>query len=258
MNQRIKPALQLDDRMPLEDRRLYKQAQERSKPLRKNQLNLLGVHLQETTDHFIVKGLIRSTVQKPIIFKQLTPICLFDDRNQLIVEQNFDLSALHPIQPNEAYPFTFNFSKDQLKVQKYSFHEHWKLTFKQKPKHSLDLSNQPISKEIEQQLQKVITHLGPPKDTEVNIVSLSLSKQDNGNIKAIILIRNGTSKPLSIKQLPLQITSPTGKIVAQGTFPLKNLIVKPQTSKPAAFVFPKQSIQQKGINLTKCKISTPY
>lgn len=240
-----------------EENLMYEKAHERLKLLGKNQLNIYGVHFSETRDQFIVKAIIRSTIEKPVHFKRDVPIALFDDQGQFIIKEDFNLSNIHPLQPNSAYPYTFFFSKDNLLKEDYTLNESWLIVFKQgKKKNKLDLSDSPISRKAEGQLQKLLDKLGSPKEGEINIVGLSIQKVPTGDIQATVLVRNGTREPIDIQKLPMQIVTPKQEIVAQGTFSLKGLIVKPYTSKPASFVFPRNSILLRNIDLSTCKIQT--
>lgn len=236
-----------------EENLIYEKAHERLTLLGKNQLNIKGIHFSETEEILTVKTIIRTTIQKPILFKKKLSIALFNDHNEFITEEEFDLSDLDPLEPNSAYPYTFHFSKNELFKSNFTLNNSWKIVFKQ-GKDRLDLSDSPMSKESRQELEKLLDKIGPPKEDEINILGLSLRKLSTGDIQTTVLVRNGSKEPIDIKKLPMQIVTPKQEIVAQGTFSLEGLIVKPYTSKPASFVFPRKSILLQDVDLASCKI----
>jgi|SRR5699024_3344292 len=255
MANQVQTKLILNQDLPEGEKIMYEKIHQGLDPLGKNQLNIYGVIIEEEEDRLFVKTIIRTTLETPITFKKGVNIALFADDQELLVKQSFNLAEIQPLQPNCAYPYTFSFAKNQLIREDYSLKSSWRITF-QLPgkKHELDLSDSQISEKAVDELQRVMDHVGPPRSGEVNILSLSIKKLASGDLQTTALIRNGTKQVLDIKQLPMQVLTAEGNVIAKGSFSLEHLTVRPNTSKPATFVFPKKSIRIKDFNPRNCKI----
>ncbi|MGE5702146.1 MAG: SLAP domain-containing protein, partial [Clostridia bacterium] len=90
---------------------------------------------------------------------------------------------------------------------------------------------------------------------EVNMHSVQLSKDNDGSLRALMLIRNGAQQALTFEKLPLALHDATGDIAAKGLFEIGSLTVNPQTSKPWLFIFPPESMIKQDPDLTSWKMS---
>ena len=55
-------------------------------------------------------------------------------------------------------------------------------------------------------LQEIIANLDPPEEDEINLRGLNAVVEENGDLNATILIRNGYNKNITLEQLPLHIS----------------------------------------------------
>jgi len=237
----------------------YEKHNKKSPKLKQNQLSIYGIELRKHPDNSIkINALIRSTVQKPIRLKK-APIILLNSLGQPIARHVFNLEKLGTLPPNSARPWTFLLPPAAF-LKKVTFDEignNWALALEKKQKHYIDLEKvKGISNpnEVKKKIQKVIDKAPPLKTNEINFMGLSLKQNQEGGLVATLLIRNGTPKPITLKQVPLEIMDANHEVVARGTFRLDHLTIQANTSKPAQFTFPPSGILKKDMDLSRWKI----
>lgn len=261
----------------IESYKLYERHNNESPMLKPNQLSIYGIELSRRSDESVqVTALVRSSVQKEIRLAK-SPILLIGAHGRPLARHVFDLQALGSLPPNSARPWTFIFPPESFLVRsdqkpnktangkvsdEIEFNlSSWALAFERKRTandgHQLDLSNtnglQPSPK-IRRKLKDVIKKAPPLGRDEINFMGLSLHKDNQGGLIAILLIRNGMSRDITLQQVPLEVMDANKEVVARGTFKLEDLIVKANTSKPVRFVFPASGILKEDMDLSKWKI----
>lgn len=255
-----------------ESHEFYERHNQESPLLNSNQLSMYGMELRRGDGKVEIKALIRSTVQKEIRLKKV-PVLLIDSAGRPVARHVFDLQELGNLPPNSARPWTFIFPQDSFlgksgkSVNGKSNHEgmidlsSWSLAFEKKNEshdpHRLDLSNTTGIKPspfIKRKLKKLIEDSPPLGRDEVKFTGLSVRKDHNGSLVAILLIRNGTPRNIILKQVPLEVMDANKDVVASGTFRLENLVIKANTSKPTRFVFPASGILKADMDLSKWRI----
>jgi len=279
-NKKLSTELSILPNQPIsaESLEFYERHNQESPLLKSNQLSMYGMELRRSDGRVEIKALVRSTVQKEIRLKKV-PVLLIGSAGRPVARNVFDLQELGSLPPNSARPWTFIFPQDSFfgksgqasstskSVNGKSNHEDtidlssWSLAFEKKNEshntHRLDLSNttgiQP-SPFIKRKLKKLIEDSPPLGLDEVKFTGLSVRKDDNGSLIAILLIRNGTPRNIILKQVPLEVMDANKDVVASGTFRLENLVIKANTSKPTRFVFPASGILKADMDLSKWKI----
>jgi SLAP domain-containing protein len=89
---------------------------------------------------------------------------------------------------------------------------------------------------------------------EVRFLNLRTGFNVHGDLFATVLIQNGTDKDIPLFQLPLRYCDAKG-VIAEESFTYQSLIIQAQSSTPWTFLFPKEKIQRKEINLTEWRVS---
>lgn len=239
-----------------EERYVYAFHNNESPNLKINQISIYGMELFEREGSFVATGLIRNSVPKEVKFGS-TPVLLLGPDKQVIAKREFDLSKLGNIPTNSARPWKFVFAGKNILQDVDIPSSDWSLAFEIKKKHQLDLEEsweKSIADEAKANLEKIIANANPLKPGEMNFMGLEVKRNKNSDLVITILIRNGSSKNVTLQQVPLGVKDATGEEFAKGSFQLENFTVKANTSKPWTFIFPASVITKEGIDLTSWKV----
>ncbi|MFC2947732.1 accessory Sec system S-layer assembly protein [Virgibacillus sediminis] len=240
-----------------EDRYIYAFHNSQSPKLKPNQLSLYGVELTELRNGSIsATGLIRSSVEKPVKFGNTT-ILLLGPGKEVLARKEFDLSRAGSIPPKAARPWKFIFTREEMTAGMEIPSHGWSLAFEVKKKHQLDLEaswEKSIADDTKKNLQKIVENAAPLKPGEMNFMGLEAKRNENADLVVTILLRNGTSKNITLEQVPLGVQDADGEEIAKGSFKVNSLTIKANTSKPWSFVFPASMIQKEQPNLSSWKV----
>lgn len=219
-------------------------------PLKPNQLSLSGISLiEETENNFRITAFIRSSVNRPIELKETT-LVLLNEKGDILGRKLFDLQEVGEIPAQSSRPWNFYFTNKDLFTTELPA-QGWKLAFQLQPssrKHTLDLAKswkKSLASSEKKKLQELVEGLEPPKKGEVNFMGLQAKIQENGDLHASLLIRNGSDKQVKLEQIPLQIEDASGEVIASGGFKLEDFTVSANTSKPWTFIFPASLVTKK-------------
>lgn len=226
--------------------------------LQENQISLAGIESKKHENAYYITTFIRSSVKHSIQFETLT-LSLLNKDGETCARQEFDLSLLSEIPSNVNMPWTFVFEENSITGATLST-EDWQLVFDLKGKHSLDLDpiwQEKLSESAIMKLQEIITNLTPPAEDEINFLGLNAAVEENGDLNATILIRNGYNQNITLEQLPLHISDCSGAVVAKGVFTLTDFQIKANSTKPWTFTFSADSVSKETIDLSKWKAFIP-
>lgn len=230
-------------------------------PIQQGSVALAGMHLVPHEEGVEVTAFVRNGLSRSIRFEKMNLLILIGD-NQLFSRQEFDLSELGEIPPFSARPWSFVFKRESF-LMKDVMLINWKLAFELAQKklvlpQQLELEEswiKALNDEQKNQLIELARTLPPLQENEVNMHSVQLSKDNDGSLRALMLIRNGAQQALTFEKLPLALHDATGDIAAKGLFEIGSLTVNPQTSKPWLFIFPPESMIKQDPDLTSWKMS---
>jgi accessory Sec system S-layer assembly protein len=230
-------------------------------PLAEGQISLAGISLVPHDDGVEVTAFVRNSSDRPIRLGRMTLLVLFGD-NQLFTRQVFDLSELGEIPPYSARPWSFVFTREHF-LQVDVLLINWKIAFELAQKklvlpQQLELEEswiKALTDEQKQYLIELAKRLPPLQPGEVNVQSVQVRQADDGSLRVLLLIRNGSDKSLSFEKLPLVLYDATGEKVAEGLFELGGLTVNAHTSKPWMFIYPKESIVKEQPDFSRWKVS---
>ncbi|WP_163539770.1 accessory Sec system S-layer assembly protein [Gracilibacillus sp. YIM 98692] len=226
--------------LPEEEKYVFAFHNNGAKPLKKNQLSIATVDLEERDGQFHFVALIRQTLEKSIELAEST-ICLLDEDHQIVGRKNFDLTEVGKIPPMSSRPWEFVFTKEDLQDNSVTPNANWSLAFELKKKHQLDLEDswkKSLASESIEKLEQIVASAQPLKPGEVNLMGIDAKVTDDQQLAVTILIRNGANKDITLEKLPLMVSDASGEAVARGAFSLDGLQVKSNTSKPWRFIFP--------------------
>lgn len=232
-------------------------------PLAEGHLSLAGVSLVPHDDGVEVTAFVRNSTNRPVRLGEMTLVVLFGDQ-QLFTRQTFDLAQLGEIPAHSARPWSFVFAREHF-LQRNVMLVNWKVAFELAQKkmvlpQQLELEEswiKALSDEQKNSLIELAKKLPALKEGEVNIQSVRIHRDENGAVRAMLLIRNGSGQSLSFEKLPLALYDATGEKVAEGLFELGGLTVNAGTSKPWLFIFPPESVQKEQPDFSRWKVSVP-
>lgn len=226
-------------------------------PLMPNQLSLSGLEIDQEDDFWLVKAFFRSSLAQPIQLGSIE-LLLLDSSKNVITSKEFDFNDLGEIPGNSARPWVFKFDTSSLALEELPS-QGWQLAFNMNSfeSHKLELhENWEKSLPTEQRntLEQLLSTLPALKKDEVNITGVQLKDQIEESLAVTVFIRNGSSQTLSFQQIPLVLSDANNNIVAKGSFKLDNFEVRPNTTKPWTFIFPKEMIDKDDKDLSRWTI----
>jgi len=232
-------------------------------PIAPGNVSLTGISLVPHEEGVAVVAFVRNASPNPITLGKMNLVVLIED-NRLFTRQLFDLSELGEIPPYHARPWEFIFQREHFLILDVVL-RNWKLAFEIAEKkmvlpQKLELEESWIKSLSDAQKDSLIElakRLPALKPGEVNVQSVQLSKSEDGSLRALLLIRNGSERSLSFEKLPLALIDATGDTVAQGLFELGSLTVNAETSKPWLFIFPPESILKENPDFSRWSVRVP-
>lgn len=229
-------------------------------PLEEGNIAISGFNMVPHEDGIEIAAFVRNASDKPVVLEKMTLLIMFEG-DKLFTRQEFDLGELGEIPAFHARPWNFIFTREHF-ITTNVLLQNWRLAFELAQKkmvlpQNLELEESWVTSLTDDQKKYFIElakNLPELKEGEVNVQSVQAKQNDEGMIRAILLIRNGSTQNLSFEQLPLALFDATGEKVAEGVFQLKDFVVNSQTSKPWMFIFPKESILKENVDLSQWRV----
>jgi len=232
-------------------------------PLKPNQLSLSAINIEPSMANgsWNVKAFFRSSLTEAIELGEIELLILDKDDNR-IASHYFDFKELGVIPAESARPWIFTFPASSITADEVP-EEGWKISFNllSLRGHQLDLDEtwkKQLPRDQQEKLAEIVKDLPKLGKTEVNFTGLQAKINNDGSLHTSIFIRNGHDKAINLEQLPLEITDARNVVVAKGSFKLDPVLtVLPNTSKPWTFIFPKELVDVKGIDLSRWSARVP-
>ena len=254
--QYIVPKLILDSKMKANDKDYYNNLHKKLPPMLENSLNISGIKFEKNSlGQIIVDVFVRSSLSKAVYIEEY-PIVLLDRNKEVVAKKIEKFQDFGELPSKTAKLWKIEFSKENIKQYNFENLEKWSIAFEENLQHRLDLSDlneDKISEDTKEFLNKIIKQQNVQKN-ELKLTGLSVNRNDSEQVNATLLISNGTTENLKIKQLPLKLYDAGNDLVAKGTFKMENLSVQANTSKPISIVFPESSILKKNMDLSRWTI----
>lgn len=233
-------------------------------PLQPNQISINGYDMMVFNDSVIIEGFIRNTLPSKIRFEEVI-LLVMDTKNEILARKVFDFNMLGELPPSSSIPWRFLFEPEDFLIELSEWVKNdWKLAFelkKQRPENeTLELETsweERLSAEEKANLKKLVTSLPALKKEEVNLFGLKAEKSNEKSIALTLLIRNGTNKKIELSQLPLQLETGNGEIIASGVFQLEKFAVNSFSSKPWTFIFPETLVHTMPDDFSSWKVKVP-
>ncbi|QOS98161.1 accessory Sec system S-layer assembly protein [Brevibacterium sp. JNUCC-42] len=229
-------------------------------PLEEGNIAISGFNMVPHENGVEIAAFVRNASNKPVVLGKMTLLIMFEG-DKLFTRQEFDLGELGEIPAFHARPWNFIFTREHF-ITTNVLLQNWRLAFELAQKkmvlpQNLELEESWVASLTDDQKKYFIElakKLPELKEGEVNVQSVQAKQNDEGMIRTILLIRNGSTQNLSFEQLPLALFDATGEKVAEGVFQLKDFVVNAQTSKPWMFIFPKESILKENVDLSQWRV----
>jgi len=241
--------------MTSKERYIYQYHHRKLPKIEEGQISITGIKFIEIDGEIAVEAFIQNGLSKAITI-QAVDLVLLDEKNQLAAKNNFSLAYLGELPPHTSTPMRFLFSAED-RLSDAAVTDKWRIQFELKgPTRNevLDLDEswkERLSAERQIQLEKIIERLPELGPSEVNITGIEIHFLNDQSLEVIALIRNGLSKELQLKQLPLVVKDAAGDVVCEGDFNLPPLQIKSRSAKPWSFRFPSSLIMKENPDLAK-------
>ncbi|NRD77326.1 accessory Sec system S-layer assembly protein [Bacillus sp. BRMEA1] len=245
--------------MALKERYIYQYHHRKLAKIKEGQLSIAGIGFYEVNGEIAVEALIQNAVSRPITIHAVD-LLLMDEEGNLAARKRFSLEHLGELPAFTTTPWRFLFFAED-RVTDAPVSNQWKIMFELNTasnNETLDLElgwEERLSGEKRLQMESMLARLPKLGANEVNIAGVEVKFLDNQSLEAVLLIRNGTSQELQLKQLPLVVEDAAGDIVCKGTFELPPLLIKPQSAKPWAFVFPASLIAKQDPDFSTWRVA---
>ncbi|MET3697668.1 accessory Sec system S-layer assembly protein [Bacillus oleivorans] len=219
-------------------------------PLKPNQISLAGIEIDRENDEVLVTAFVRNSLPNEVLLHEIE-LLLLDEKDQILARHFFNFEELGKLPANSSRPWVFKFPKSAVKADELP-EENWRLAFNLNTmrQHQLDLDpswKEHVNEDQVKKLNEIINKLPALGKNEFNLTGLELKKLEDGRLATTVFLRNGNSQDITVSQLPLQVMSGDGKVVAKGQFELPNMVVKANTSKPWTFIFPPELVVEEEI-----------
>ncbi|NGP44959.1 accessory Sec system S-layer assembly protein [Bacillaceae bacterium SIJ1] len=228
--------------------------------LQPNQISMAGIDLQVNRKDVGVTAFVRNSLAYDIGLPKMGVYLLDKDENQL-GHRVFDLARLGRLPAESDRPWLFTFRDADLNVPKDELPSSgWALAFdlkKPEEKHTLELHPEWRQKLIRphQRKLKEFVEENPPAKNQISFTGLNAEYKENGDLNVMLLIHNGTSKDLVIKELPIRIVDREGNIIAEAGFSMEEFPIGAHRSKPWSFSFTKRVQHIENADLTGFRVT---
>jgi SLAP domain-containing protein len=219
--------------------------------LEDGQLIFQPVYSFEEGDKTEVQIYVRNATRKTIQFNKL-PVCLVSANGQVFGKQILNMTDLGAVPPYSARPYKIflenkNIFNQELLKEQWSID--YEIDIEELGKYDVLLENLPkdISKDRYDELKSYLEVVSG----ETSLTPYEVGFDKNGDIYAILIIKNGSMEPLDITKVPITIKDAAGKNVLSGVYDINNLTVSPLGARVYSFVFPQDSMILHDFDLSK-------
>ncbi|WP_059171905.1 accessory Sec system S-layer assembly protein [Bacillus sp. FJAT-27445] len=245
------------------ERYVYMYKHEQLPLLEPNQVSIDGIKLLHYNDGFVIVAFLRNTLDKPISFEAIDLI-LLDGDGRAVAKRKFELDTLGELPARSCMPWRFLYEEGDKLGEKLP-EKGWSIAFEIKESpleepHRLDLHpnwEKQLPQAHKDQLWKIVSELPKLGPNDINIMGFKAEMSDKGQLGITVFIRNGSSKEFQFEQIPLVVEDAAGEVIARGGFKLENFKVRPNTTRPWTFIFPKELIKKDNPDLSSWKVYMP-
>ncbi len=228
-------------------------------PIKEGQLNVSGVYAYDLGEKLEVKVYIRNGFSEEIVLDNV-PLVIYNSKNEMLAYQMFSLKKLGSIPPNGARPLKVYFEKKNVYVEKIPMDD-WNIGFdtdiKAARKVNVNYEKLPKSIELEDKLvfDNFLRGLPDLKEGEFAISTFSVGIEKDGNIIVTLVMRNGNTKPIGLKEIPITVVDPNGNVVKSNLFKLEDFEVGGLSARIFNFAFPTNLKLEEAASLDDWKVT---
>ncbi|KOA20594.1 hypothetical protein CLHOM_07360 [Clostridium homopropionicum DSM 5847] len=229
-------------------------------PVLEGDINIATTYIFDMEDKFEAGIYIRNGLDKPVNL-ELVPLNIIDKENNIVATKVFNFKELGLVPPMSARPWKLYFEKEIVKVEtlnKDDFQIVFDMNIQARETVDIEIENIPenINSGEKQKYMDFLNRLPAIAANEFSISTYNLSKDQEGNLEIILLIRNGNINEASLEKLPIKIITENGQDVVEGVFDLQGQAIKvsPRKAVLHRFIFPSNSLLIEEFDISKCKV----
>lgn len=227
--------------------------------IEKGQINIASEYFAYFEDKIETKVFIRNALSRKVNFDDVY-LGIEDETGKIIKQQKFNLAYLGDIPPYSARVTKLFFEPDEINIDDVKF-ENLKICFSQNIKafKSVNTEFQSLPEGLtEEQVRicnKYLKELGKLEENTISISAIDITRNEDGNIVATLIARNGYSKQAELQELNISIFDKNDDKTAYGKFRFDDLKVLPKKAKIFNLVFNEQNIIKQDCDLSKWRVA---
>lgn len=210
-------------------------------PIKEGQLNLSGIYIYDVGDKYEVKLYVRNGLSYNLNLKNL-PLVIENSKGDILASKMFDFTKIGELPPHSVRPVKIYFSKQDFKTEplpddwKIALNGTFKITREIKPVYEGLPEN--ISDKDRRVFDEFLEGLPKIEEDEFSISTFSIGINTDGNILVTCVMRNASSKIVTVNKVPITLLNQDKKVVRSNEFELQNFDVHPYKARVCNFVFP--------------------
>lgn len=209
----------------------------------RDEVGIIPFFTQVTQEGYLMLTYIRNATSRDILLQRV-PLVLMTPEGEIVARKIFDLTALGPIGDMSSRPCEFMFRWDEFdKVpeKETPLTLHYKKPVLKKSEIDDTETGGLTNKEVVHYSQE-LAKLPPLEAGNVDLQVLDVKVDEEGDLKVVVVFRNGLEKRLEFNEVPIFVHDQTGDSVAKVQFTLENMKVTAKNHKIWLFKIPASSI----------------
>ncbi|WP_411679078.1 SLAP domain-containing protein [Clostridium thailandense] len=211
-------------------------------PIEEGQLNISGIYVYDLGKKFETKVYIRNGLSDDLKLGNI-PLLIINSKGETLARQVFNLESLGTLPPRSARPLKLYFDKANVNVESIPADD-WSIVLD--GKFDVTATIKPIFEGLPEDIDledklvfdKFLEELPELKEGEFSISTFSIGIQKDGNILVTCVMRNATSRPMSIDKVPVTVLDAEKRIVKSNLFKLKDFSINSGRARICNFAFP--------------------
>ncbi|MFL0194304.1 SLAP domain-containing protein [Clostridium sp. WILCCON 0269] len=203
-------------------------------PINKGEIDIVGSYTFDMGDYLEVQVFLRNGMERNVDFDKV-PFVILNSKNEILAAQIFNMQDIGVLPPHTARPYKLNFDKANVHVDKISSDD-WHIVFDNVE--TVEYENfkygelpDTLSEKTSQVLNDFLKSLPKIEKGRYDLSKFNIGINENGELIASIVIRNGFDKPLGIEKLPVTIKNEEGNRVFSAIFDVHDFKVNPGEAK---------------------------
>lgn len=210
-------------------------------PIKEGQLNLSGVYIYDVGNKYEVKVYVRNGLSYNLNLKDI-PIVIKNSKGEILASKMFDFTKIGQLPPHSVRPVKIYFDKEDFKTD--NVPDDWKIALNGTFKISREIKPvyeglpENIDDKDRQVFEEFLEGLPKIEEGEFSISTFSIGINTDGNILVTCVMRNASSKIVTVNKVPMTLLNQDKKVVKSNEFELKGFDVHSYKAKVCNFAFP--------------------